>query len=170
MHIILLILTIIIFTIGMYFKKQNDEYESSTDTKAIYSLSHKYFTMRYEHPNVYFFKIGRLKKKLLKNKVLKPYERKVLIDFLLYSIEDDENNANFKRSFIRNIDNDRDLLFFFSGEKEIENIDNKEDNDMVSDFSKYNPYESSYLNDFCENITKRESNINRKRRNLGRCY
>lgn len=105
MLVYLIFLNIIILSIGMYFKIQNDKSSISDDDFKY----HKYLNLKYDHPNIYFYLINRYAKRLVRNKKIKSYQRKLLKEFVISSGYCNELNSKL-------LEDDRILAMQFDQE------------------------------------------------------
>lgn len=140
--IYLIILNVVIISFGMYFKKQNDEYERKNGKSK--TKCYEYMRLRFEHPHIYNLLIDHYARRLLRGKKIEQYQKDVLIDFIIFT---DDNKKDDDIHFTRYDLQDEELLkmqfnqeYFMPLSQKIKrklfkrkNKNKKEKNDMFED-------------------------------------
>lgn len=151
MIILNIILIFVLLFIGIYYKVQSDNYKN--DTNSIESKLSFYRKLKNSHSGIYFFRIRLIKKKILKRKRLNLFEKELMKDFLLYCSDD----FGFDKSYIKSMQNDDEIAFFFTNTND--NIkSNNEENNMI-DYTTFNNSKISTSNNISINGHKRNLNI-----------
>ncbi len=149
MIIITLTLMLILLIIGVYYKLQNNKYENNLNSeKNIKSKVRYYSQMRTDYPNLYFFKIKLIKRKIEKGKNLSLYEKEIMKDLVIYCSDDIDQNYN-----------ELDLLF----DKTSNNKLNKEDTNMMdyNDMDNFFGYTINKDNKYKESKFRNNSRYNK---------